>query len=127
MKRLLVMIMVSILAVGTVAGCAGKVETYTESGTKININVNHEFIIALKSNPTTGFSWQESHDGAILELVESNYEQDKASSGMVGVGGTEYYTFKALKKGETEITMVYRQPWAGGAEGETKVFTVNIK
>ena len=66
----------------------------------------------------------------MLELVngESEYEPGEgAQQGLVGAGGVEHFRFKALKAGETEITLVYKQPWEGGGIGETKVFTVSIK
>ena len=127
MKKFLILVTVAMVAICLVAGCASGVKTYTDSGQAISIGVNQEFVIALDSNPTTGFKWQESHDETMLELVESKYEMgEKAKEGLVGAGGVEYFRFKALKTGETDITMVYKQPWATEA-GEQKIFTVNIK
>lgn len=126
-KPLMSLVLVAVIASCLVAGCVGKVKAYTDSGQTISIAVNQEFIIALGSNPTTGYSWQESHDETMLELVESKYEMgEKAKQGLVGAGGVEYFRFKALKTGKTDITMVYKQPWATET-GEQKVFTVNIK
>jgi inhibitor of cysteine peptidase len=102
------------------------VETYDDPGKTVNIGVNEEFIIALGSNPTTGYSWQESYDETRLELVKWNYEEP-TEEGVVGAGGIEYFRFKALKAGQAEITLVYEQPWEGGETGATKVFTVEIK
>ncbi|MBA7631517.1 hypothetical protein ES703_39049 [subsurface metagenome] len=127
MKRLL--LLVAVVAVCLVAGCAGGVKTYTDSGQTIGISVNQEFVIALGSNPTTGYSWQVSHDETRLELVggESTYKQGKeAEQGAVGAGGIEYFRFKALKTGETKITLVYKRPWEEEFLDQ-KVFTVNIK
>jgi len=109
-----------------VAGCVGEVKTYTDSGQTISIGINQEFVIALGSNPTTGYSWQESYDETMLELVggESTYKESK--EGVVGAGGIEYFRFKALKAGETEITLVYKRPWEEEIV-EQKVFTVNIE
>jgi inhibitor of cysteine peptidase len=123
-KKLLILMLIA--AALTVAGCIGVVETYDDPGQTINTSANQEFIIALGSNPTTGYSWQESHDQTMLELKEKSYKEE-AKEGVVGAGGIEYFRFKALKKGQTEITMTYEQPWQGGGSGETKVFTVNIK
>jgi len=125
MKKLL--IVVAVVAIFLAAGCAGGVKTYTDSGQTLDIGTNQEFVIALDSNPTTGYSWQASYDESILELVGKSYELGKeAKQGAVGAGGVEYFQFKALKAGKTEITLVYKRPW----EEETidqKVFTVNIK
>ena len=125
MKKFLILI--ALLTTCLVAGCVGEVKTYTDSGQVIDIGVNQEFVIALGSNPTTGYKWQESHDENILELTESKYEMGKeAKEGVVGAGGIEYFRFKALKRGETEITMVYKRPWEEESLDQ-KVFTVNIK
>lgn len=127
MKRLL--ILVAVVATSVLAGCVGEVKTYTDSGQTINIGVNQEFVIALGSNPTTGYGWQESYDEAMLELVEKTYEPGKeAKEGMVGAGGVESFRFKVLKTGEAEITLVYKQPWEEPTPQDiTKVFTVSIK
>ena len=125
MKKFLILI--AVVAISLVAGCAGEVKTYTDSGQAISIGVNQEFIIALGSNPTTGYRWQAGFDETILKLVESKYEPgQQAEQGVVGAGGIEYFRFKALKTGETEITLVYKRPWEEEVL-EQKAFTVNIK
>jgi len=123
-KRLLILMLVA--AALTVVGCIGVAETYTNPGQTVNIGVNQEFIIALGSNPTTGYSWQESHDQSMLELLEKVYKE-QAEEGVVGAGGVEYFRFNSVKAGQTEITLTYEQSWEGGGIGETKVFTVYVK
>ena len=110
MKRLL--ILVAVVVTCLVAGCVGQI-----------------FVIAIGSNPTTGYSWQESYDENMLELVEKTYEPGKEiKQGMVGAGGVEYFRFKAVKRGETEITLVYKRPWEEPTPQDvTKVFTVSIR
>jgi inhibitor of cysteine peptidase len=128
MKRVLILVAVVVLTLGLVAGCVG-VKTYKDVGENIDISVGQEFIIALGSNPTTGYSWQASYDETMLELVggESTYEPEETDKDIVGAGGTEFFRFKALASGEVEITMTYAQPWEGGGVGETKVFTGTIE
>ncbi len=127
MKKFL--ILVAVVVISLVAGCIGEVKTYTDSGQTIDIGVNQEFVIALGSNPTTGYGWQESHDKNMLELMEKTYKPgEEAKQGLVGAGGVEYFRFKPLKTGTTEITLVYRRPWEEPTPQDvTKVFTVNIK
>ena len=129
MKRFLILVTVVVIATCLVAGCMGEVKTYTDSGQTIDIGVNQEFVIAFGSNPTTGYSWQESHDENILDLVEKTYKPGKeAKQGLVGAGGVEYFRFKTLKMGETEITLVYKRPWEEPTPQDiTKVFTVSIR
>ena len=128
MKKFLVLGMVLLLSIFVVAGCAGgtAVSTYTDPAQTINVGVNQEFMIALDSNPTTGYNWEEKHDAAMLSLVDSKYEPDKKAAGLVGAGGTQYFQFKALKTGKTEITLTYKRSWESEI-GEQKVFKVDIK
>ncbi len=117
----------AVVAISLVAGCVGGIRTYTDSGRMISIGVNQEFVIVLGSNPTTGYGWQESHDQTMVELVESDYETGEgAEAGTVGAGGIEYFRFKALKAGETEITLVYKRP-RGEEIAAQKVFTVSMR
>jgi inhibitor of cysteine peptidase len=127
MKRLLLLVAVVVLTLGLVAGCL-EIKTYDDEGQTIEIDVGQEFIIALGSNPSTGYSWQASYDEAKLELIggESTYEAEETDEPVVGAGGIEYFQFKALEAGDTEITLTYAQPWEGGGVGETKIFTVDI-
>ena len=81
------LMVVAILTISMAAGCAGGAKTYSSPGQTISITVNQEFIIALGSNPITGYSWQESHDETMVKLVKSEYEMGKeAEEGMVGAG-----------------------------------------
>lgn len=126
MKRFLVL--TSILVVCLIAGCGGGViKTYVDAEGTIVTSVNQEFIIALDSNPTTGYDWEESYDESMLRLVESKYELGKkAKEGLVGAGGTQYFRFKALKTGKTQITVTYKRAWETGF-AEQKVFNVDIR
>lgn len=125
MKKL--WLLAAVVAVSLAAGCVGEAKTYTDSGRAISIGVNQEFIIALGSNPTTGYGWQESYDETVLELVEKTYKAgEQAEQGVVGAGGVEYFRFKALMAGKTEITLVYKRPWEEKTVDQ-KVFTVTIK
>lgn len=126
MKRVWLLVAAVVLTLGLVAGCT-VVKTYDDAGQDIDIGVGQEFIIALGSNPTTGYSWQASCDETMLELVESTYEADETDEDVVGSGGVEYFRFLTLQAGETEITLTYARPGEGGDVVETKVFTVNIE
>ena len=127
MKKLLILVTVALAATFLLAGCAGEVKTYTDSGQTINIGVNQEFIIAIGANPTTGYDWEVSLDETMLKLVEKTYKlAEEAEHEVVGAGGVDYFRFKALKTGEAEITMVYKRSWEEESI-DRKVFTVNIE
>ncbi|UCG09973.1 MAG: protease inhibitor I42 family protein [Dehalococcoidia bacterium] len=126
MKKYLILAGAMILALTLVTGC-GSAETYSDAEQAIDIGVNQEFTIALNSNPTTGYSWQESYDESVLELVDKSYRPGaEAEPEVVGAGGTEYFQFKALQPGETELVMTYKRGWEEEYL-EQLVFTVNIE
>jgi inhibitor of cysteine peptidase len=129
MKRFLVLVTGVLLIACLFSGCGTEVKAYSNPEEKIDINASREFVvlIALDSNPSTGYSWQASYDEAMLDLVEESYELGEyAKLGLVGAGGTELFRFRALKSGETEITMVYKRSWETEVLDQ-KVFTVEVK
>ena len=125
MKRLFVLIMASLLALSLLAGCGG-VKTYVDEDGVLKTGVNQEFVIALDSNPTTGYDWEASFDDNMLSVVEKKYNPGEKAPGLVGAGGTQYFRFKALRKGSTEITVTYKRSWETDY-AEQKVFQVDIK
>lgn len=118
----------TVITTSLVAGCVGEVKTYIGSGQAIDIGLNQESVIAIGANPTTGYDWEVSLDETMLELVEETYKPaEEAEHEIVGAGGVDYFRFRALKAGETEINMVYKRSWEEPTpQDEMKVFTVNI-
>ncbi len=104
-----------------------------EEAVQVATTVGAEFSIELKANPTTGFQWQllKPLDGQLLEAAGNRYQTTPQPAGkppMVGVGGMEVWTFKALRAGETSIEFKYVRPWEKDtAPGQTAVFRVVIK
>ena len=97
------------------AGC-GKEQTSPDSDVtvagKLEMKVGDSFVIKLKSNPTTGYSWSYIDDeSGILKKVSNEYEQDKTNGNLIGSGGTELWTFKAIKKGGIILKFHYARPW----------------
>ena len=127
MKKLIPLFILAAVITSLLAtGCAGGPKVYTDSNKVINVKVGQEFIIALGANPTTGYTWNESYDSSFLQLVEHKYTPTKAEEGMVGTGGVRSFKFKALKKGDTKVTLVHKQAWEGGNVGDTEEFKVSI-
>ena len=124
MRRFITLAITSVLAVSLIAGCAG-ITTYTNPSETISTSVNGEFVIAVDSNPTTGYNWNASYDESMLSLEKDEYNPDEKEPGLVGAGGTQYYQFKALKAGSTEINLTYLRSWEEGC-ADRKVFTVTI-
>ncbi|OAI48578.1 hypothetical protein AYO45_04710 [Gammaproteobacteria bacterium SCGC AG-212-F23] len=92
-----------------------------------------EFVIQLKSNPTTGYSWfLRSYDANLLTPVKHVF-QATSNKKLIGAPGYELWTFKVKPEAfsvphQTEIQFVYQRPWeAAGAAGSKTVFKVVIK
>jgi inhibitor of cysteine peptidase len=88
------------------------------------VKVNKEFRVILKSNPTTGYSWTPKFDPKYIQLVNSKYVPYKTSNNVVGSGGVQIFTFKAIKKGFSRITFEYQRSWE--TVPPIKVETYNI-
>ena len=129
MKRLLILVL-AVMALSLVSGCTMAVDTHFDSGRAIEIGVDEEFVIAIGTDPDTGYGWEVKFDETRLELVEKVYKstEEETEQEIVGTGGIDYFRFRALETGVTGITMTYKR-----IEGEstpqdiTRVFTVNVE
>ena len=130
MKKIFLLVTTLILSISLITGCGGStVKAYSDPEETIDSSMDREFIvlIALESNPSTGYSWEAEYDSAMLELIEETFELGEyAKENIVGAGGTELFRFKGLNKGKTEITFNYKRSWETEVL-ETKVFTVEVK
>lgn len=100
---------------------------YSNPNMPIHVRVGEEFSIILKSNPSTGFTWQlaEPLDKSILRLVGSEYKARKPA--LIGSGGEEIWIFKALSKGRAFISMEYNRQWEKDVPpAKRMIFTVNV-
>lgn len=77
----------------------------------IDVTVGQEFTISLQSNPTTGYLWRfaKPPDEKLLKLVRTQYKAPQSK--LVGAGGIEVWTFKALAEGKTPLELNYQRPW----------------
>ncbi|MGB3129910.1 MAG: protease inhibitor I42 family protein [Dehalococcoidia bacterium] len=101
---------------------------------EVEIAVDGVLTVALCSNPTTGFQWAESaqiSDQSVLQQADHEYvapEGEDNEPPAPGTPGEEVWTFNALKKGTSEVSMEYSRPWESGETAEwTYVLTVVVK
>ena len=93
---------------------------------QINVAAGDTFAVTLCSNATTGFQWSESAQISDKTVVQQKSRESidtqsyiaPENKELVGVPGKEIWTFKALKKGTSTISMDYSRPWEGGEKGE---------
>lgn len=73
------------------------------------------FIIKLKSNPTTGYTWSlHDYDKILLSLVKHQYLAP--TSGLIGASGYDQWTFKMNNAAfthpqRTSLKLTYARPW----------------
>jgi len=101
------------LLVGCATSQPAKTLTSLDSGQKVLLTVGQNLVVQLRSNPTTGYDWNErSVTESVLEKVgEPIFTQDSAPTGMVGVGGTEIWRFNATKVGQQSLIFDYARSW----------------
>ena len=93
---------------------------------QINASLGKEFAISLESNPSTGFEWWTKYDPNYLDLMNSTFVNGNEKSGLLGVQGTQMFTFNAKSAGNTEVIMLLLNPWKNGSIEERKIFPINI-
>jgi len=99
---------------------------------QIEVAAGDSFSVTLCSNPTTGFQWSEiaqiSNQTALQQTGHQFVSPQSEPPPPPGTPGQDVWTFKALKKGTSTVSMEYSRPWEGGEKGEwTFVLTVVVK
>jgi predicted secreted protein len=86
-------------------------EAFSDPAAPVAVREGQTFALTLRSNPTTGYIWQltEPINERIIRLTGNEYRSDK--TGLMGAGGREIWTFKAVGSGETRINLKYARPW----------------
>jgi inhibitor of cysteine peptidase len=82
--------------------------------------------LVLKTNPSTGYEWKiVSLDTSLLAMIHSKYIANKVRKNIVGSGGKTNKLFKAVKKGQSNLSLIYHRPFE--EEGSyNKKFTVTV-
>ena len=122
------------LIVVAVAACGGgsgkpdfnnKAVTFTDKGGNLAVTAKRAFVIALESNPSTGFAWTitQKPNAKIVKFTHKQYSEPKSSA--LGAAGVERFRFKALKAGQATFTLKYSRPSAPDAP-ENLNYTYNV-
>jgi len=96
-------------------------ETHREPITAVQ---GQNFAITLRSNPSTGYHWEPQFDSAALSLTNSLFVSDPNPHNLVGVPGSQVFTFQGLEKGPTTITFNNISP--SQTITEQTVYTVTV-
>jgi len=100
-----------------------------DHGREMELEVGQSLVIALESNPTTGYQWafMAEFDESVLKMESHRYDMGREAreKKLVGAGGEEFWYFKALSKGRTRLNLGYHRPWEEGVP-PIKAFAVSV-
>jgi len=86
------------------------------------------FTITVPSNPSTGYSWRLANRPSAKVVTSAGSKYNEPAEPMPGRGGTETWTFDAVKAGATTISMEYLRPWEKKAQPAKKqLFAVRVE
>jgi len=88
------------------------------------IRVGEEFVIALDAMPTAGYTWQAKFDNEYLRLVDESFQPHDTE--IIGSGARQVFSFRAVRAGETTVTLVYKRPWELAVKRQ-EAFSVEIR
>jgi predicted secreted protein len=90
------------------------------------VRPGERFSITLEANPTTGYAWSldGDPDPKVVRPLGSSFERPAGAA--VGAGGRDVWTFDAVGRGTTTITLVYRRPWEK-ATPPARTHVVNVR
>lgn len=84
----------------------------TDSSSSLNKIVGDSVLIELQANPSTGYAWVCVSDSLqTLELADRKFQRSGGNGMMIGAGGTDVWTFKAVAEGEDTLRFRYRRSW----------------
>ncbi len=125
-------ICIAMLLVGCSAYADMPVNVYDQGQTVITLSKNQPtFIIKLKSNPTTGYSWKlTDYNKAALTSVTHRYVPPNTK--LIGAPGFEVWTFRATPAAfttarDSEIKFDYIRPWQPAVSAAQAEFVVTAK
>ena len=132
MNYLLTILLSFVLAHSAFATEKTKIPTYTEDQLSISVKTEQPaFIIQLKSNPSTGYSWfLKKQDLRYFEPALHQFQAPE-NKHLIGASGYERWTFKTkptafARPHQTTLHFVYARPWEKNKKNIEVIFAVSI-
>jgi len=99
----------------------------TSNGGVVKVARGGVLIVALASNPSTGFSWRlDELSSAGVDIIETRYVPPGSTAPVLGAPGTEVITFKASEDGTAQIVLEYRRGFEPGRPAE-RTFRLTVE
>src|SRR5581483_2614833 len=99
----------------------------TDPSKTVMVKKGQEFLIALPSNPTTGYSWTAKPSNADVAVFGSAFQRQPMGRTIVGAGGEQIWVFEAMQTGTAKVIFSYSRPWLKNTlPARTQSFTIKI-
>jgi len=104
----------------------------TKLPAKIRLEVGEQARLTLKTNRTTGYTWEatggrNANDRVVVKVSQGRYTAPAAADdGMVGVPGRTSWVITAVRPGRTEVVVVTRPPGAKNTMTDETVGTLSV-
>ncbi len=103
-----------------------------EAAETTTLQLGGKFSSEMESNPTTGFEWRLARplDEKIIKLADKTFipRDNPGPRPVAGAGGKEIWTFEAVGRGTTEISLEYVRSWETGIPpNRTMTYQVEVK
>ncbi len=111
-------------------GCGDKSAPYTleldGKSTEGVVALGGKVAIAMKSNPSTGYLWRISENGApCLKFLKEEY--DGTNPELLGSGGITKFTFEACRSGSSKVELEYGRSWEIGGAVKKAAFKIKVR
>ncbi len=129
MKKIFRLSLAVFIVVLAAAACTSEpaVKTYGRDDKEINANAGDTFTIELAANLTTGYDWAvRIINDDIVSLVSKEY-LPAVDTSIVGSGGVDVFTFKAVRTGFAIINLDYARSFEKDSTVETLTYIVNVE
>ena len=120
----------SMLALGSCASLNREGSVAPLEGGNVVVSQGAPLVINLSPNPATGYGWEmTSKPGDAVWLIGGpDFTPEPKPAGMLGVGGTTTYRFRAMVPGSQTLEFAYRQTWEPGVQPTQVVrYDVTVK
>lgn len=101
--------------------------TDADAGKSVKLANGGKLIVALVSNPSTGFRWAVADPSPVQLRLEGEpeYVPPGSTTPVVGAAGTEVFTFTAVSAGTATLTLNYARSFEPSVAPE-KTFTITV-
>jgi inhibitor of cysteine peptidase len=98
----------------------------TTNAASVELAVGQRLDVRLAANPTTGYRWTATLRGAVL-AANGSPAYVPAGSGLLGAGGTDVFSYRAVAPGTAHLAFAYARSWEHAAPAQRAALTVVVR